>query len=70
MDNNTVSICCLLNGQSLDDAFIVSDKCINDLKASIKEMKLANIDADNLSLYQVFIPNEDEETLKKKPTET
>src|SRR4051812_47551813 len=66
-----VTLLCLVNGDSIEWAFAVDiskNKLISHLKDEIKKKKendFRNIDADNLTLWKVDIPDDDEATIQQ-----
>ncbi|OAQ23964.1 hypothetical protein K457DRAFT_1836886 [Linnemannia elongata AG-77] len=69
MDDNRLSLFCLVNGEATSNAFsikIPSNDTVDDLKKLIKAEKtnaFSDIDADQLTLWCVSIPDEDDNDL-------
>ncbi|KAF8926344.1 hypothetical protein BGZ47_002801, partial [Haplosporangium gracile] len=67
MDNNPLTLFCLVDGEGTSNAFpveIESSKTIGDLKELIKTKKTPRFDdvaADELTLWRVCIPDDDDD---------
>ncbi|KAF8925514.1 hypothetical protein BGZ47_003224, partial [Haplosporangium gracile] len=67
MTDNRLSLFCLVNGEATSNAFsikIPSNDTVDDLKKLIKAEKsnaFSDIDADQLTLWRVSIPDDDDD---------
>ncbi|KAF9323662.1 hypothetical protein BG006_001251 [Podila minutissima] len=69
MDNNPLTLFCLVDGEGTSNAFsvkIASTDTVDDLKELIKNKKpvdFEHVDANNLSLWHVSVPDDDDNDL-------